>query len=63
MGEALSAEAVLVACPVCKAWPMVVRTRESWFSQLTLTFICSKCQFKEVDNNLQKGRPGPFLAR
>jgi hypothetical protein len=24
MGEPLSIEAVLVACPVCKAWPMVV---------------------------------------
>jgi hypothetical protein len=27
MGQPLSAEVILVACPVCEAWPMVVNTR------------------------------------
>jgi hypothetical protein len=29
MGEPLSTEAILVACPLCEVWPMVVSTRKT----------------------------------
>jgi predicted RNA-binding Zn-ribbon protein involved in translation (DUF1610 family) len=56
MGEPVSAEAILFACPACAAWPMAVTTRKSWFPRSTLSFICPKCHFRADDADLQKAR-------
>ena len=48
MGELLSVEAVLVACPVCEAWPMVVITRKSWSLRLTVTSFVQNANLEKV---------------
>jgi hypothetical protein len=53
MGKPLSAEAILVACPACNAWPMAMTTRKSWFPGPTVGFICPKCHFKASEADLQ----------
>ena len=53
MGQFVSPEALLVACPACKAWPMAITTRKSWFPRPTVFFICPKCHFKASEADLQ----------
>jgi hypothetical protein len=43
-------DAVLVACPACKAWPMAVNIgRPAWASRPKLQFTCAKCRFTAKD--------------
>jgi hypothetical protein len=44
--EPLAADAVLIACPKCKAWPMAVSIlKPSWSSRPMVQFTCPKCHF------------------
>ena len=40
------ADAVLIPCPTCKAWPMAVNgVKSAWPPRLKLRFTCPKCSF------------------
>jgi transposase-like protein len=42
----LAADAVLIACPKCQAWPMAANiVKLSWASRPTMQFTCAKCHF------------------
>jgi hypothetical protein len=38
-----TADAILVACPVCNAWPMAANVKLSWGSGRTVKFSCPRC--------------------
>jgi len=39
-------DAVLIACPKCKAWPMALNiVKPSWSSRPMMQFTCPKCHF------------------
>ncbi len=49
----LDADAVLVPCPSCKAWPMAVNiVKPAWTSRLKLQFTCPKCGFSAGPESL-----------
>jgi hypothetical protein len=42
----LAADAVLIACPKCHAWPMAANiVKPSWASRPTMQLTCAKCHF------------------
>jgi hypothetical protein len=42
----LAADAVLIACPKCQAWPMAVNiVKPSWALRPNMQFTCAKCHF------------------
>jgi hypothetical protein len=42
----LAADAVLISCPKCHAWPMAANiVKPSWASRPTMQFTCAKCHF------------------
>ena len=44
--ETPTADAVLVRCPACKAWPMAVNVvKTAWGFRKSLLFTCPKCRF------------------
>jgi ssDNA-binding Zn-finger/Zn-ribbon topoisomerase 1 len=62
----LAPDAVLIACPKCKAWPMALNiVKPSWSSRPMIQFTCPKCHFTSEAERQGYARSGlrPFSSR
>lgn len=50
-----AADAVLVTCPSCKAWPMAANlVKPAWGYQPVLQFTCPKCHFSSSESQSER---------
>jgi len=55
----LAPDAVLIACPKCKAWPMALNiVKPSWSSRPMIQFTCPKCHFTSEAERHRYARSG-----